>query len=295
MRKFLFVLLIIILFAIMYLVVWYDIPSFEFINTYTEVQDAYEDYQSVLKTLEDKNENELPAVLAKLDTEYSKADGADLDNVVKQYNSNKEKYEYYLALEKANEMIDQADIYNVEYIWTQLGKYAKNNYLDMSMNIVKSEADLQSDDYIMCNLDFDVTGQYQYITQFLEDVETDSSIGFQINDFFAEGYNNTAKYQSKTKNMDTDNIPSENSKAEDGSDQEYTIVSTPGFGSGAYATSESSDDSHELDIKASFRVYNIPINKRTITNVKGNSDLTTNLDDTSEENGTVDGDGAVTE
>lgn len=287
MRKFLFVILILLLCGIMFLVVWYDIPNLEFINTYSEVQAAYKDYQSTLKILQNKNDNELPAVLSKLDPEYSKADGADFDNVVKQYNSNKEKYEYYLALEKSNEMINEADIYDIEYIWTTIGGYAKNNYLDMSMDIIKSEADLQSEDYIMCNLEFDIVGQYQYIAKFIEDVESDSSIGFQINDFFAEGYNNTARNQSKTENMDTDNIPSENDETDTDS-SEYTVTSTP-------VTSGETSDNHALDIKASFRVYNIPINKRTITNVKSGSDLTTSSDDGTSEDETADDDTTVTE
>lgn len=275
MRKFLFVLLILLLCVVMFFIAWYGIPNLEFVNTYSEVQAIYKDYQSTLKILKDKNDNELPAVLSKLDSEYSRDSGADLDNVVKQYDSNKEKYEYYLALEKANEMIDEADIYDVEYIWTTIGGYAKNNYLEMAVDIVKSEADLESDDYIMCNLDFDIVGQYQYIAEFLDAIETDSSLGFQINDFYAEGYNSKARNQSKTENMDTDNIPAEGSETED-EDLEYTVSSTS-------TTSGETSDSHSLDIKASFRIYNIPINKRTITNVKSNSDITTSLDETDDD------------
>ena len=60
MRKFLFVILILILCAIMFLISWYGIPSLELTKTYVEFKDAFTDYESTLKTLKTKIDSELP-------------------------------------------------------------------------------------------------------------------------------------------------------------------------------------------------------------------------------------------
>ena len=258
MRKFLFVILILILCAIMFLISYYGIPDFEFAKTYVEVEDAFTDYESTLKTLKTKNESELPAAEAKLSKEYS---AGDTDNVVKQYNENKKYYEDLVALQRANNAIGSADIYDIGYIWATLGKYAGNLSISMSMDVEKSAADLNSEDYIMSNLIFEVTGKYQNIAEFIDTIELDTDIAFQINDFFMEGYSNTARNQSKNANMDTDNIP----KSDLG---ENIDASLTGSGSNASNSSLDNDDKHKFDVVASFKVYNIPLNRKTITNVK---------------------------
>ena len=259
MRKFLFVLLILILCAIIFLISWYGIPSLEFAKTYVEVEDAFTDYESTLQTLKTKNESELPAAEAKLSKEYT---AADTDNVVKQYNENKKNYEDLVALQRANSAIGSADIYDIGYIWATLGKYAGDLSISMDMDVEKSAADLNSEDYVMCNLNFELTGKYQNIAEFIDTIELDSDIAFKINDFFMQGYNKSARNQNKNTNMDTDNIPS--TDVVDTSDPSLT-------GSGNMASSSKTtdvDEKHKFDVIASFKVYNIPINRRTITNVK---------------------------
>ncbi len=261
MRKFLFVLLILILCAIMFLISWYGIPSLEFSKTYVEVEDAFTDYESTLKTLKTKNNSELPAAEAKLSKDYT---ASDTDNVVKQYNENKKYYEDLVALQRANNAIGSADIYDIGYIWATIGKYASDLSVSMSMDVEKSAADLDSEDYIMCNLSFDVIGKYQNIAEFIDTLELDTDIAFQINDFFMEGYSNTARNQTKATNMDTDNIPS--SETSDGSTV-YDSSYYTGSGSSSGSSIEE-DEKHKFDVIASFKVYNIPLNRRTITNVK---------------------------
>lgn len=259
MRKILLVLLILVLCAALFFVVWYDIPSVDMITTYPEIEEAYDGYLKKLKTLETKNDIELPGTLAKLNAEYTES---DTDNVIKKYKDNKAEYEDLLAYQKANAAVGAADIYDVEFIWTNLGKFAQDYGCNMVMKISKSEADLESEDYIMCNLDFEIVGQFTKVAKFLEEVEKNEKIGFQINDFFVEGYERTARIQSKDEAMDTDNIPSDddymlgkgNDLAEDEKEE--------------YPLTEDSKERHKFDVKSSFKVYNVPINRRTITNVK---------------------------
>lgn len=268
MRKILLVLLILILCAALFFVVYYDIPDVEGITTYLEIEEAYDGYLKKLKTLETKNDVELPNTLAKLNSEYTES---DTDNVVKKYKDNKAEYEDLLAYQKANAAVGSADIYDVEFIWTNVGKEAQNQGCSMVMDITKSEADLESEDYIMCNLDFEIVGQFTKVAKFLEEIEKNEKIGFQINDFFVEGYEKTSRIQSKDEVMDTDNIPTDEDyivqKGNETEDEEYTL-------------SEEAKLRHLFDVKASFKVYNVPINRRTITNVKLSTESTT---ETSEE------------
>lgn len=256
MRKGLFVLLILLLCVALFFVVFYDIPNIDFITTYGEIEEAYEGYLKKIKTLETKNDSDLPKTLSKLNPEYSQS---DTDNVVKKYKDNKAEYEDLLAYQKANAAVGAADIYDVEFIWTNVGKEAQNQNCNMIMNISKSEADLESEDYIMCNLDFEIVGQFTKVAKFLENIEKDERIGFQINDFFVEGYNKTARIQNKNEKMDTDNIPT---------DDDYIVKKGNETTEEEYELSEEQKEEHLFDVKASFKVYNVPINRRTITNVK---------------------------
>lgn len=276
MRKMLFFLLILILCTALFFVVFYDIPSIDGITTYGEIEEAYDAYLKKVKTLENKNDFELPSALAKLNPEYTES---DTDNVVKKYKDNKAQYEDLLAYQKANAAVGSADIYDVEFIWTNLGKFAQDQGCNMIMKISKSEADLESEDYIMCNLDFEIVGQFIKVAKFLEEIEKNEKIGFQINDFFVEGYESTARIQSKDKVMDTDNIPT---------DDEFLLAKgnelSEGESEDIYTTSKEGDERHKFDVKSSFKVYNVPINRRTITNVKLSTETTTDENSEDAEN-----------
>lgn len=273
MRKILFVIFICFLCFMMFLIAWRDVPSMEFVKTYLEIQDAYAEYDKTLQTLKQKNDVELPAEKQKLSTEYT---DSDTDNVVKLYNDNKKIYEDLVALQKANDTLDSADIYDIDKIWIILGKYSDGLIIDM--DVTKAETDLDSEDYIMCDLSFQVTGKYVTIAEFIDNLELDSVLTFKINDFFMEGYNKTSRNQNKDTNMDTNNIPSANSESESG-DDEFTGVT---YSNNDYSSSTEENDSHALDVVANFKVYNIPLNRKTVTNVKnvdGTSDASTSTDD----------------
>ena len=284
MRKFLFVLLILILCVVMFFLVWYDIPAIEGVKTYTEIQDAYIDYQSVLDTLKQKNDIELPEIQRKLDKEYTES---DTDNVIKIYNENKKYYEDLVALQRANASVGSADIYDIEKIWTNIGKYAKQNDLKFDIEPVESESDLGSQDYIMCNLNIKVTGKYINIAEFIDSIELDTEMAFQINDFFMEGYEKTARNQSKDSNMDTNNIPSGATSSDESVEGDGSS-----YDSSTTYSSSSEQDPHALDVVAYFSIYNVPLNRKNVTNIKTLTPENAEEEDTTSE---TYGDAGVTE
>ena len=252
MRKFLLGLLCVILAIALGFIAIHGFESIEIIKTYEDVQEAFDDYQSALDTLENKNTKELPKVEAMLNPEYSPSDST---NVIKKYNDSKKQYDDLLARQKQNASIGSADIYDIEYIWATVGKYAKDYSITCSIDVTESEKDLKSKDYIMCNLDFEVSGRYNNVASFIDSIELDSSIAFQINDFFMEGFSKTARNQSKDTDINTEYF----------SDNGETTVGYNLAGSGS---SSQQDTQHALDVIADFTIYNVPLNRRNLTNVK---------------------------
>jgi hypothetical protein len=74
---------------------------------------------------------------------------------------------------------NQFDVYPIEYLWTQIGKHAKREGVVMKMDVVKGSTNTK-DTY---NLSFTATGSYIGITDFISDIEDDSSLGFKIEEF----------------------------------------------------------------------------------------------------------------
>lgn len=77
------------------------------------------------------------------------------------------------------ESANQFDVYPIEYLWTQIGKHAKREGVVMKMDVVKGSSNTK-DTY---NLSFTATGSYIGLTDFISDIEDDSSLGFKIEEF----------------------------------------------------------------------------------------------------------------
>lgn len=75
------------------------------------------------------------------------------------------------------QVASQIDRYEVETLWVKLGNYATSEGATMRMDIVKGNT---NDTY---NLKFTVNGSYISITDFISDIENDSTLGFKIEEF----------------------------------------------------------------------------------------------------------------
>ncbi len=71
----------------------------------------------------------------------------------------------------------QIERYEVETLWVKLGNYATSEGAIMKMDIV------QGSDNNTYNLKFTVNGSYISITDFISDIENDSTLGFEIEEF----------------------------------------------------------------------------------------------------------------
>lgn len=91
----------------------------------------------------------------------------------------KKNYEDMTAISSEGDIqtASQMERYEVETLWVKLGNYATSEGAVMRMDIVQGTT---IDTY---NLMFTVNGSYISITDFISDIENDSTLGFKIEEF----------------------------------------------------------------------------------------------------------------
>lgn len=92
----------------------------------------------------------------------------------------KAEYENQAILSSSNNSsyASQLELYEIDYLWTKLGNYAKDEGVVIKIDLVSSGASQN-----LYNLNFTVTGEYVSITDFIYDIENDSKLGFKIDEF----------------------------------------------------------------------------------------------------------------
>ena len=85
--------------------------------------------------------------------------------------------------------VTQTESYDVEYLWTKLGNYASDEKCSLSVNVsFETEIEMSEDKKLeLYNLQFTVAGSYAGVTDFIYDVENDSKLGFEIEEFQMSG------------------------------------------------------------------------------------------------------------
>lgn len=91
----------------------------------------------------------------------------------------KKEYEDMIVLtpEGDAQVTGQIERYEVETLWVKLGNYATREGAIIRMDIVQG---ISNNTY---NLKFTVNGSYISITDFISDIENDSTLGFKIEEF----------------------------------------------------------------------------------------------------------------
>lgn len=106
---------------------------------------------------------------------------SNVEESSKKLEQEKQKYEDMTAISSEGDVqtANQIEKYEVETLWVKLGNYATSEGAVIRMDIVKG-TDTTSDTY---NLKFTVNGSYISITDFISDIENDSTLGFKIEEF----------------------------------------------------------------------------------------------------------------
>lgn len=91
----------------------------------------------------------------------------------------KEEYDNYIINSSNNGAINkQIQSYELEYLWIKIGNYAADEGVTLKMDVAVNNATLGT-----YNLNFSAIGTYIQITEFIYDLDNDSSLLFKIEDF----------------------------------------------------------------------------------------------------------------
>lgn len=152
-----------------------------------------------------ENEN-IDKKVAELDnlinTDYKKALSA-LENESEKMESTKAEYEEKALLLGNKKYYLQTEEYKIEFLWTKLGNYAKDENVEIKIDVTNSQLSGRF------NLNFEVSGLYTDVTQFIYDIENDSKLGFKIDDFKMQSSDENlviGKFSCKEIRIDLKNI-----------------------------------------------------------------------------------------
>ena len=100
-----------------------------------------------------------------------------LDNASKTMEKTKKEYEDKAVLLGNSKYYLQTEEYKIEFLWTKLGNYAKDEEVEIKIDVTNSQLSGRYD------LNFTISGNYTDVIQFIYDVENDSKLGFKIENF----------------------------------------------------------------------------------------------------------------
>lgn len=125
-----------------------------------------------------------------------------LDSANRQLQQEKQAYENYVSTDNGTGAVSQIQSYEVEYLWTKIGNYAKREGVILKMDVAINNAVLGTYD-----LNFNVTGTYVGITEFIYDLDNDSSLLFKVENFklLPNAQETTQKQEQKEEKEDSEN------------------------------------------------------------------------------------------
>ena len=139
----------------------------------------------------------------------------------------KTEYENQAALSNSQSpsYASQLETYDIDYLWTKLGNYARDEKVVIKIDLVASGTSTN-----LYNLNFTTTGAYVNITNFIYDIENDSKLGFKIDEFKMSGSSDslTATFSCKEVPIKVGSIDQATSNNQGGTTQSGSTTDTTG-------------------------------------------------------------------
>lgn len=203
MRKYLLILILIITGVLCFslIISGFKIGNLKLIKSYNDVQQMSLEKKELITELKQKNEAEFVAK------------SAALSSAAQEYKNQKAKYEKLVSEGQIKEKeASSLDLYDVGFLWTTIGIHATNEGVTLQFDVSKSVNAMNtiSSEYVMCDLNFTVTGEYKAISDFIYNLENDSKLNFEIRDFILEkgGENLQATFVVKETPINTKTLSS---------------------------------------------------------------------------------------
>ena len=139
----------------------------------------------------------------------------------------KTEYENQAALSNSlsPSYASQLETYDIDYLWTKLGNYARDEKVVIKIDLVASGTSTN-----LYNLNFTTTGDYVNITNFIYEIENDSKLGFKIDEFKmnSSGDTLTATFSCKEVPIKVGSIDQATSSNQGGTTQSGSTTDTTG-------------------------------------------------------------------
>lgn len=126
----------------------------------------------------------------KTTSEY-KAKKQALIDAISNYQNKKQEYENVIEKVQSVGNVEREyvfDLYDIDFLWTIIGNYATKEGITLKFDVSKLQDNdiFVNTDYILCDLNFTVSGQYLSIVNFIYDLEHDERLKFEIRNFSIE-------------------------------------------------------------------------------------------------------------
>lgn len=178
MRKYVLIIILIVLAIVCFCLMFFGMKiGFFKINSYNEVVAVSSEKNEILSQLTYKNTTEF------------EGKKHELSNAIEEYKVKKAQYDDLVSKGQItdNTIYNSMDLYDVDFLWTTIGNYATEKGVTLQLDVTKSStATSISADYIMCDLNFTITGEYINITDFIYSIEGDDKLNFEISKFLLE-------------------------------------------------------------------------------------------------------------
>ncbi len=149
-----------------------------------------------------------------------------------------------LSSSQSSSYVSQNEKYDIEYLWTRLGHFARDENCTLRIDVSKTGGVNEN----LYNLKFSVGGSYSGITDFIYDIENDSKFGFKIENFAI-----TSPGESLTATFDCKDIPISEVQVErqDSSDSnaESNTTNTTNSSSNSTNSTNTSNTANETEEK----------------------------------------------
>lgn len=144
-----------------------------------------------------------------------------LNSANKKLQQEKQSYENYVSADNGTGAISQIQSYEVEYLWTKIGNYAKREGVVLKMDVAVNNAVLKTYD-----LNFTVAGTYVGITEFIYDIDNDSSLLFKVENFKLLPNSSQTDTNEKGNEENKENDKNNEKESANESTSEATLVAT---------------------------------------------------------------------
>lgn len=168
MKKFLISILVILLLILTYFIILKNVTIATWKSkSINDIKNANNELNAQIDMAKQINNQEYPQSIEKL------------ENSIRNLKVAKEKYETKLSYVSDNAELGVVEIkeYKIERLWITLENYAKDNGLDLQLDLLDTST---ADKY---DLDITIIGGYIGITDFIYDIEGDDTLGFKIQNF----------------------------------------------------------------------------------------------------------------